>query len=59
MAGMRVGDLIVSINGSGVQSVDDLHRFLSEWPIGRAVELDIVRGNKRENLVLVPQEAES
>ena len=58
-AGMRVGDLIVSINSSGVQSVDDLHRFLSEWPIGQAVELDIVRGNKRENLVLVPQEAES
>jgi S1-C subfamily serine protease len=57
MAGMRAGDLIVSINGSGVQSVDDLHRFLSEWPIGQPVDLDVVRGNKRENLILVPQEA--
>ncbi len=58
LAGLRVGDLIVAINGSGVQSVDDLHRFLSEWPIGRPVEIDIVRGNIREVLHLVPKEAD-
>jgi S1-C subfamily serine protease len=58
LAGMRVGDLIVAINGSSVQSVDDLHRFLSEWPIGRPVEIDIVRGQAREVLDLVPKEAD-
>ena len=58
LAGMQIGDLIVAIGGSSVQSVDDLHRFLSEWPIGQSVEIDIVRGNRREILFLVPEEAE-
>jgi S1-C subfamily serine protease len=57
LAGLRVGDLIVAINGSDVQSVDDLHRFLSDWPIGRPVEIDIVRGQNRRVLVIVPKEA--
>lgn len=57
LAGLRVGDLIVSINGSDVQSVDDLHRFLSDWPIGRPVEISIVRGQGRQVLVVVPEEA--
>lgn len=57
LAGLRVGDLIVDINGSDVQSVDDLHRFLSDWPIGRPVEIDIVRGQKRRTLMIVPKEA--
>jgi S1-C subfamily serine protease len=58
IAGMRSGDLIVTINGASVQSVDDLHRFLSEWPIGQSVEIDIVRGNSRETLSLIPEEAD-
>jgi len=49
--------LIVAINGSDVQSVDDLHRFLSDWPIGRPVKIDIVRGQRRRVLVIVPKEA--
>lgn len=57
LAGLRVGDLIVAINGSDVQSVDDLHRFLSDWPIGRPVEIDIVRGQSRKVLMIVPKEA--
>lgn len=57
LAGLRVGDLIVAINGSDVQSVDDLHRFLSDWPIGQPVNIDIVRGRNRRTLVVVPKEA--
>ena len=57
LTGLRVGDLIVAINGSDVQSVDDLHRFLSDWPIGRPVEIDIVRGQSRRVLMIVPKEA--
>ncbi len=57
-AGMRVGDLIVTINGLSIQSVDDLHRFLSEWPIGQSVEINIVRGNSRKVLSLIPKEAD-
>ena len=58
-AGIQAGDLVVAINGSDVQSVDDLHRFLSEWPIGRPVEIDIIRGQSRRALIVVPQEAEA
>jgi S1-C subfamily serine protease len=57
LAGLRAGDLIVAVNGSDVQSVDDLHRFLSNWPIGRPVEIDIVRGQGRRVLMIVPKEA--
>jgi S1-C subfamily serine protease len=53
---LRAGDLIVAVNGSDVQSVDDLHRFLSDWPIGQPVEIDIVRGQSRRVLVIVPIE---
>jgi len=49
--------LILAINGSDVQSVDDLHRFLSDWPIGQPVNIDIVRGQSRRTLVIVPKEA--
>jgi len=58
LAGMQVGDLVVAINGADVQSVDDLHSFLSDWPIGQAVEIDIVRGRSRQVLIVVPKEAE-
>jgi S1-C subfamily serine protease len=57
-AGLQVGDLVVAINGSDVQSVDDLHRFLSEWPIGQPVEIDIVRGQSRRVLIIIPKEAD-
>ena len=54
---MQMRDLVVAINGSDVQSVDDLHRFLSEWPIGQPVEIDIVRGQTRQVLTIIPKEA--
>jgi len=46
-AGIREGDLIVAINGKEVSSVDHLHHFLSEWPIGQPVRLSIIRGQER------------
>ena len=58
-AGMKVGDLIVAIDQSDVQSVDDLHRFLSEWPIKVPVKIDVVRGKSRINLIIAPEEAEA
>lgn len=46
-AGIREGDLVVAINGQEVASVDHIHRFLSEWPIGKSVMLTIIRGQER------------
>ncbi|WDT77412.1 MAG: trypsin-like peptidase domain-containing protein [Candidatus Manganitrophus sp.] len=56
-AGLREGDLILSINERIVMSVDDLHRFLAEWPIGGAATLNVLRGMKRDRLEVVPAEA--
>ncbi len=58
-SGMRVGDLIVAIHGRDVSNVDDLHRFLAEWPVGQSVTLTVIRGRKRFGRDLVPIEAVS
>jgi len=57
LAGLQQGDLIAAINGVAVQSVDDLHRFLSEWPIGRPVEIEVFRGQSRRTMEIIPQDA--
>ncbi len=54
--GMRVGDLIVTINGTEVSSVDQLHRFLSDWPIGKPVKVTVLRGQERLEIEVTPSE---
>ena len=56
-AGLREGDLIVAVQERSVESVDDLHRFLSEWPIARAAAVTLLRGIERLTLTVVPTEA--
>jgi S1-C subfamily serine protease len=55
-AGIRVGDLISAVNGMPVAGVDDLHRFLAEWPVGEPITLTVIRRQERSDLVLVPTE---
>lgn len=55
--GLKTGDLIVAINGVSVASVDDMHRFLAEWPLGRGVTLSVLRGTERLEMDVVPVEA--
>lgn len=55
-AGLKEGDLIVAINDQPLSSVDDLHRFLAEWPIGEPVALTIIRGLERLDLKVRPGE---
>ncbi len=57
LAGIREGDLIAGVNGESVSSVDDLHQFFSKWPIGKAVPLTILRGQKKRKLPVIPKEA--
>jgi len=42
-----------------VESVDDLHRFLSEWPIGKSFILSVIRRKKKKEMIVVPVEAYS
>ena len=46
-AGLREGDIIVSLDGLPVAGLDDLHRLLTEDRIGAAVRLGILRGTER------------
>jgi S1-C subfamily serine protease len=56
-AGMQVGDLITAVNEHAVESIDDLHRFLAEWSIGKPVEITVIRGQRLNKLTVVPTEA--
>ena len=56
-AGVRERDLIVTINGYAVESVDDIHRILAEWRIGEAMPLVLIRGKERLEMEVAPTEA--
>jgi S1-C subfamily serine protease len=43
-AGLREGDVIVSIGGQAVSGLDDLHRLLTEERIGVYTSLTLIRG---------------
>jgi S1-C subfamily serine protease len=56
-AGIKVGDLIIGIGGQEVATVDDLHRFLTEWPFGNQVAITVIRVTEKLHLIIVPVEA--
>ncbi len=56
-AGIRPGDLIIAIDDTCVTCVDDLHRFLTAWPIAEPVTLTLIRGRQRVTLPIIPAEA--
>jgi len=58
-AGLTEGDVLVVVEGLAVTRIDDLHRFLAEWPIGRPLTLGVVRGSARRDVVVTPGEAPS
>jgi S1-C subfamily serine protease len=49
-SGLRQGDVVLAVNRNSVGSVDELSRALGE--AGRAVALDILRGNSRLFIVI-------
>ena len=56
-AGMREGDLIVALNNQKITGIDDLHRFLAEWPLKRPIHLTIVRAQEKLGLDVHPIES--
>lgn len=56
-AGFHLGDLIVAIGGKEVGSVDELHKFLTEWPVGRPVKISLLRGKDKVEIEVAPTEA--
>ena len=56
-AGIRKGDVIVAIKGRKTETVDDLHRTLSDGEVGNPIDLVILRGQERLVLNVTPVEA--
>ena len=55
-AGIRLGDVIVRLDGTDVASVSDLHRRLDASAIGRALRLSVLRAGRLETLAVEPTE---
>jgi S1-C subfamily serine protease len=51
-AGVLPGDIIVSLAGRLVTSIDDLHRLLMTLPTEQEIELSLVRGDRLQMLVV-------
>jgi S1-C subfamily serine protease len=55
-AGLRAEDLIVAVDGSAVEGVDDLMRVMTGDLIGSTVRLDVIREGARRHVEVVPVE---
>jgi S1-C subfamily serine protease len=56
LGGLRNDDRIVAIDGLTVDSVDALQRALDGSRIGRAVNITVLRGGQKLDLVVTPVE---
>ena len=54
--GLRPGDIIVAFNGTAVESVDALHRLLTDERVGVESSVTVLRVTERLTLALVPAE---
>jgi S1-C subfamily serine protease len=55
-AGIKVGDILLGLDGAVIAGADDLVRALTGGTIDREVALDVLRGTERLTISLVPQE---
>jgi S1-C subfamily serine protease len=55
-AGLWIEDVILAFGGKPVRSVDDLHRLLTEHPVGLPVPVVVLREGRRLERTAVPAE---
>lgn len=53
---LKRGDIIVEFNGSPVQGIDSLQRFLNEDTIGKKASLGILRRGYKQEIEVIPGE---
>ncbi len=53
---VRVGDIIVSLEGQMIQSIDDLYNRLSHSLIGEYISLTILRSGYKKDILVMPGE---
>jgi S1-C subfamily serine protease len=54
--GLREGDIIIEFAGRTVSGIDELHKLLTENEIERRQKIVVLRGNKKLDFEVVPQE---
>ena len=55
-AGLREGDIIIALDSTPVQGIDDLLRLLTEDRIGVTCEVKLLRGTETRTLSIQPTE---
>jgi S1-C subfamily serine protease len=55
-AGLREGDVIISLDGQPVAGIDDLHRLLADRWTGDRARLGILRASERLTVAIVPRQ---
>jgi S1-C subfamily serine protease len=55
-AGLRSGDILISLDGSAVHSVDEVHRLLGASSIGRPMPCKVLRGATLVDVTVTPGE---
>lgn len=58
-AGVKVGDIVLSVDGSDVKSSSDLRSALREKKEGDSVRLEVLRGRARQTIVTTVKERET
>jgi len=53
---IRIGDIIVEMDGRSVASVDNLHKYLNEETIGKTTKLSVLREGRKQIITVVPGE---
>lgn len=56
-AGVREGDIVVAFDAHPIETVDDMHRQLSEDRVGETVILTIIRRTQKLDVEIVPKES--
>jgi S1-C subfamily serine protease len=56
-AGLREGDIVVTLEGQPVAGVDDLHRLLTDVRVGVSSTLTVLRHTEKLEVKVVPEEA--
>jgi serine protease Do len=51
--GMQEGDILLTLDGKPVGTVDDVHKLLTAIPAGSHIKLSILRDNQRRELDVV------
>ena len=53
---LKVGDIIVELEGNPVGTVDNLHKYLDQDVIGKRIELGVLRNGRKQLINAIPGE---